>query len=114
MFIQNAVGKIRFSKQIITKIIGKSANATHGIVCTSAGLVENIANWLGGNSMQNGIELKETARGLDIHLSVTIRHRMNMPEVCKILQSNVREAVEQFTGLSIGSVHVDVVGVAVK
>lgn len=114
MFIQNAMGTISISKQLISKIIGKSANATSGIACMSAGVVENIANWLGGNSIRNGIELKETDRGLDIHLNVTIQHRMKMPEVCAVLQFNVREAVEKFTGLSIGSINVTVVGVSVK
>lgn len=111
MFIQNAMGKISISKQIISKIIDKSTNATSGIACIPAGVVENIANWFSGNS---GILLKETDRGLDIHLSVTIQHRMNIPEVCAVLQSNVREAVEKFTGLSTNSIHINVVEVSVK
>ena len=114
MFIQNAMGKVNISKQIIAKIIGIAVNATNGIICTSTGVVGNITNWLGGNRIQNGIELKETDRGLDIHLCVTVQHRLKMPEVCKVLQSNVREAVEKFTGLSIGSINVTIVGVSVK
>ncbi|MFD3258068.1 Asp23/Gls24 family envelope stress response protein [Paenibacillus lentus] len=112
MFIQNAMGKINISKEAISKIIGKSANATSGIVYMSAGVVENFANWLNGNRLHNGIELKESDRGLDIILSVIVQYRMKMPDVCAVLRSNVREAVESFTGLSIGSINIKVVGVS--
>ncbi|ALA42376.1 Asp23/Gls24 family envelope stress response protein [Paenibacillus sp. FSL M7-0802] len=113
MFIENAMGKINISKQIISKITLKSANAITGITCTSNGIIENITSRFGGNSSQNGIELKETATGLDIHLCITIQHRLKVPEVCKVLQSNVKEAVENFTGVSIDRVNVTIVGVSI-
>ncbi|MNW41473.1 hypothetical protein D3C74_186100 [compost metagenome] len=113
MFIENAMGKINISKQIITKIILKSANAIAGITYTSNGIIENITSRFGGNSSQHGIELKETATGLDIHLCITIQHRLIIPEVCKVLQSNVRETIENFTGVSVDHVNVTIVGVSV-
>ncbi|MNW28831.1 hypothetical protein D3C74_56690 [compost metagenome] len=66
-----------------------------------------------GNSSQNGIELKETATGLDIDLCITIQYRLKIPEVCKVLQSNIKEAAENVTGISIDRVNVTIVGISV-
>ncbi|MNE45095.1 Alkaline shock protein 23 [compost metagenome] len=114
MFIENTMGKIIFSKAAVYKIVGKAVNATTGIVCMSSGIVESLANWFNGNSMQNGIELKEADKGLDINLSVIIQYRTKISDVRQALQNNVREAVESFTGLSIRSINVTVEGISVK
>ncbi|RCX23761.1 putative alkaline shock family protein YloU [Fontibacillus phaseoli] len=114
MYIENRMGKIKISKDVIYKIVGKAAIATSGIAKMSSGIGEGLANWINGKSLENGIELKEAERGLDIRLSVVIQYRTKISAVLQELQNNVREAVAGFTGLSVGSINVIVEGISVK
>ncbi|WP_410768833.1 Asp23/Gls24 family envelope stress response protein [Fontibacillus sp. BL9] len=114
MFIENPMGKIKISKEVIYKIVGKAVISTSGIAKMSSGIVEGLANWINGKSVQNGIELKEADRGLDIRLSVVIQYRTKISDVLQALQNNVREAVAGVTGLNIGSINVIVEGISVK
>ncbi|WP_228469380.1 Asp23/Gls24 family envelope stress response protein [Paenibacillus sp. JNUCC31] len=107
------MGKITVSEQIVSKIILKSVNETSGILCESTnGMITNITNWIGGSSTQKGVEIKNSDKGLDIHVRVTIQYCLMMLEVGRQLQSNIREAVENFTGLVIARVNVTIVGLS--
>ncbi|MDQ0171567.1 putative alkaline shock family protein YloU [Paenibacillus tundrae] len=64
-----------------------------------------------GNRIYNGIELREQDTGLDIQLSVIVRYGIRMQEVCRDLQENVRAAVENFTGLPISTIHIQIEGI---
>ncbi|SFE23184.1 Uncharacterized conserved protein YloU, alkaline shock protein (Asp23) family [Paenibacillus algorifonticola] len=113
MLIQGVLGKITISKEVVSKIIGKTAIATAGVASMSTGLVEGLAQKLTGNSLIGGIELKKADTGLDINLSIVVHYGIKMQEVCMELQRNVREAVEMFTGITIGSIHIKVHGISV-
>lgn len=106
MRIQNPLGKIDISKRIVSKLILDSVQATVGTLSASKRASEP---WFGSRS--KSVELEASPQGLDIHVSVLIRHRLNMPEVCRRLQANIREKVEHFTGLAVGRVNVTIEGV---
>ncbi|MEY8745455.1 Asp23/Gls24 family envelope stress response protein [Paenibacillus tundrae] len=73
--------------------------------------MESLAQKLTGNRIYNGIELREQDTGLDIQLSVIVRYGIRMQEVCRDLQENVRAAVENFTGLPISTIHIQIEGI---
>ncbi|MCG7376429.1 Asp23/Gls24 family envelope stress response protein [Paenibacillus sp. ACRSA] len=111
MLIQNVLGKTTFSKEVVSKIIGKTVSMTEGIGSLSTGIVESLAQKLTGKRIYNGIELREQDTGLDIQLSVIVRYGIRMQEVCRDLQENVRAAVENFTGLPISTIHIKIEGI---
>ncbi|SEA60558.1 Asp23/Gls24 family envelope stress response protein [Paenibacillus sp. 276b] len=108
MLIQTILGNVTFSKEVISKIIGRTTIATKGITGMSTGIVEGIAQRLTGNSLLGGIELKNAENGLDIHLNIVVDYGIQIHEVCREFQRSLKESVEQFTGLSIGAIHIQV------
>ncbi|WP_179218511.1 Asp23/Gls24 family envelope stress response protein [Saccharibacillus sp. O23] len=109
MHIQNPLGKIDISKRIVSKIILDSVQVTVGTLIASKRNSGRRVSWFG--SRPDPVDLQDSPQGLDIHVSVLIRHRLNMPEVCRRLQANIREKVEAFTGLPVGRVNVTIEGV---
>lgn len=106
MLIQTFLGSVTFSKDVISKIVGRTTIATKGIA--GRGSVEGIAQELTGNSLFGGIELKTADNGLDIHLSVVVDCGIRVHEMCRELQRSVKVSVEKFTGLTIGAIHIQV------
>ena len=111
MLIQNVLGKTTFSKEVVSKIIDKTISMTEGIASMSTGIVESLAQKLTGNRIYNGIELEEQDTGLEIQLSIIVQYGIRMQEVCRDLQENVRAAVENFTGLPIGTIRIKIEGI---
>jgi uncharacterized alkaline shock family protein YloU len=108
MLIQNALGKVTFSKDVVSNIVGKTAAATQGISAISSGFVEGITQKLAGKSHQAGIVLTPADTSFDIRLSIAVQYGIRIHVVCRELQQNIREAVERYTGLEIGCIQVDV------
>ncbi|MNO84289.1 Alkaline shock protein 23 [compost metagenome] len=108
MLIQNVLGSIQISEDVLSKIIGLTTISTNGIASMSTGIIEKISNKVNGKSLQNGVELRIVESGLEIHLKIIVYYGVKMHEVCRELQHNVREAVEKLTGLSISTVNVKV------
>ncbi|GGH52845.1 hypothetical protein GCM10008014_19950 [Paenibacillus silvae] len=111
MLIQQTLGHIQISDEVISKMVGKITSATREISSMSAGLVESISKIWSGRSLQNGIAIRRVDDRVEINVRVVMRYGSKVHEVCRELQHKVIEQVEHFTGLSIQAVNVIVEGI---
>lgn len=80
----------------------------------SGGISEGLAKRLSGKNVQKGISVEVGQLEAAIDLRVIVHYGTQIQDVCRELQLNVREAVENMTGLRVVEVNVKVEGVAFK
>jgi uncharacterized alkaline shock family protein YloU len=107
-------GNIRISDDVVSTIAGLAALETPGIAGMSGGISEGLAKRLSGKNVQKGVSVEVGQVEAAIDLRVIVHYGSKIQEVCRDLQINVREAVENMTGLSVVEVNVKVEGVAFK
>ncbi|BFH67835.1 MAG: Asp23/Gls24 family envelope stress response protein [Paenibacillus dendritiformis] len=107
-------GNIRISDDVVATIAGLAALETPGVAAMSGGLSEGWAKRLSGRNVQKGVSVEVGQVEAAIDLRVIIMYGMPIQEVCRQLQMNVREAVQNMTGLNVVEVNVKVEGVAFK
>lgn len=107
-------GNIRISNDVVATIAGLAALETPGITAMSGGISEGLAKRLSGKNAQKGVSVEVGQLEAAIDLRVIVQYGMPIHEVCKQLQDNVREAVENMTGLNVVEVNVKVEGVAFR
>jgi uncharacterized alkaline shock family protein YloU len=107
-------GNIRISDDVVATIAGLAALETPGIAGMSGGISEGLAKRLSGKNVQKGVSVEVGQVEAAIDLRVIVHYGSKIQEVCRDLQVNVREAVENMTGLSVVEVNVKVEGVAFK
>ncbi len=107
-------GMIRISDDVVAKIAGMAALETPGIAAMSGGLSEGWAKRLSGKNVQKGVTVEVGQLEAAIDLRIIVLYGTPIHEVSRMLQQNVREAVESMTGLKIVEVNVKVEGVAFK
>lgn len=107
-------GSIRISDDVVSKIAGMAALETPGIAAMSGGLSEGWAKRLSGKNVQKGVTVEVGQLEAAVDLRIIVLYETPIHEVCRILQQNVREAIESMTGLHIVEVNVKVEGVAFK
>ena len=93
-------GNIRISDDVVATIAGLAALETPGIAAMSGGLSEGWAKRLSGKNVQKGVSVEVGQVETAIDLRVIVMYGMPIQEVCRQLQLNVREAVQNMTGLS--------------
>jgi uncharacterized alkaline shock family protein YloU len=107
-------GLIRISDDVVSTIAGLAALETPGIAAMSGGISEGLAKRLSGKNVQKGVSVEVGQLEAAIDLRVIVNYGCKIQEVCLDLQQNVREAVENMTGLTVIEVNVKVEGVAFR
>jgi len=107
-------GLIRISDDVVSTIAGLAALETPGIAAMSGGISEGLAKRLSGKNVHKGVSVEVGQVETAIDLRVIVNYGCKIQEVCRQLQENVREAVENMTGLTVVEVNVKVEGVAFK
>lgn len=111
---QLQTGLIRISDDVVATIAGLAALETPGIAAMSGGISEGLAKRLSGKNVQKGVSVEVGQLEAAIDLRVIVKYGIPIHEVCRSLQLNVRESVENMTGLQVVEVNVKVEGVAFK
>ncbi|GAS81410.1 Asp23/Gls24 family envelope stress response protein [Paenibacillus sp. FSL M7-0656] len=106
------MGTIHISNDVLSKIVGMAAQSTAGVSSMSVGLTEGIAKSISGKSLQKGIDVHVKDDQATIQLRINIQYGNKMHEVCRELQHNVQQAVEQLAGVMVNEIKVQVVGVS--
>lgn len=107
-------GVVRISDDVVGTIAGLAALETPGIAGMSGGISEGLAKRLSGKNVQKGVSVEVGQLEAAIDLRVIVQYGIPIHEVCRQLQENVREAVQNMTGLSVVEVNVKVEGVAFR
>ncbi|MBD2871477.1 Asp23/Gls24 family envelope stress response protein [Paenibacillus arenilitoris] len=107
-------GIIRISDDVVATIAGLAALETPGIAAMSGGISEGLAKRLSGKNVQKGVSVEVGSLEAAIDLRIIVHYGIPIQEVCRQLQLNVRESVENMTGLQVVEVNVKVEGVAFK
>ncbi|ALS27445.1 membrane protein [Paenibacillus sp. 32O-W] len=107
-------GIIRISDDVVATIAGLAALETPGIAAMSGGISEGLAKRLSGKNVQRGVSVEVGQLEAAIDLRIIVHYGIPIQEVSRQLQRNVKEAVENMTGLNVVEVNVKVEGVAFK
>ncbi|WP_409341104.1 Asp23/Gls24 family envelope stress response protein [Paenibacillus sp. MBLB4367] len=111
---QLQTGLIRISDDVVATIAGLAALDTPGIAGMSGGISEGLAKRLSGKNVQKGVSVEVGQLEAAINLRVIVHYGSQIQDVCQALQLNVREAIENMTGLNVIEVNVKVEGVAFR
>jgi uncharacterized alkaline shock family protein YloU len=107
-------GNIRISDDVVATIAGMAALETPGIAAMSGGISEGLAKRLSGRNAQKGVSVEVGQLEAAIDLRIIVHYGIPIQEVCRQLQENVRETVENMTGLNVVEVNIKVEGVAFR
>ena len=107
----SALGTIRIADEVVSIIAGLAATEIDGIAGMSGGLVGGIAEMLGRKNFSKGVKVEVGEREAAIDLYIIVKYGVRIPDVALAAQENIKQAIENMTGLSVVEVNVHVQGV---
>jgi uncharacterized alkaline shock family protein YloU len=104
-------GSLKISQDVIASIAGYTATDTEG-VASLAPISTNLSGWFREKQSLKpiSIQLEDGVAVIDIRLRV--KHGAKIPELSKKLQTAVKEAVQNMTGIVVSKVNLHIAGVA--
>ena len=112
--INNELGLITISEDVLLKVAGYAALECYGIVAMSSKRAKDgFVEWLGKENLTKGVELDITDQGININLYIIVEYGISIVEVCNIIKSQVCYKIENMTGAKVNRVNISVEGIRV-
>ena len=112
--INNDLGQITISEDVLLKVAGYAALECYGIVAMSSKRAKDgFVEWLGRENLTKGVQVNVTDEGIDIDLFIIVEYGISIVEVCNIIKSQVCYKIENMTGARVRRVNISVEGIRV-
>ena len=110
----NELGNIHYSEEVLAKIVGLSTMECYGVVgMVSKNATEGLWELMRIENLSKGVKLKFDNDKLVAELFVMVEYGTKISEIANNIIQKVRYSVENFTGLKVSSVTVNVQAVRV-
>jgi len=113
MLIENEMGKIHVSNEVVAVIAGSAALDCYGLVgmASRKQLKDGIAELLGRENLSRGVEVRAEQDGIHIDLYIIVSYGTKISEVAHNVQAKVKYVLNEVMGLKVDFVHIIVQGV---
>lgn len=114
MSIANEYGSIHYSEDILANIVGISTMECYGVVgMASKNATDGFWELIKGESFSKGVKIHSKDNELNIELYIIVEYGTKISVVANNIIQKIRYNVNNFTGLKITSITVNVQGVRV-
>ncbi len=110
----NIYGKISISDEAVAIIASHAASECYGVVeMVSRRFSDNIGAFMGRDSRGKGVKVATVDNLMFLEVYVVLKIGVNIETVKKSIADTVKFALENFTGMRVKHVQVNVVGIRV-
>lgn len=107
------VGVVQIADDVVAMIAALAATEVEG-VNPPVGSVSGLMTRSGMKKLTKYVRVDVLGGNVIVDLAVTMEYGYNIPVTCQKVQSKVKAAIENMTGLTCSDVNVRIVGVRVK
>jgi uncharacterized alkaline shock family protein YloU len=107
--IRTDIGKMALSEEAIATIAGAAATECYGVVgMAGRKMTDGLSELLGKENLSKGVTVSIDGDDLYVAVSVILGYGVKIPEVARMVAEKVRYTLENFTGLEVKRVTVNV------
>lgn len=106
--------KLKIVDEVVETIAGIEASKVRYVASLSGGgFTDGLAGILGKKNLGKGVKVEALENKVKVFLSIVVEYGCKIHIVAKDVQSTVRAAIENMTGLEVAEVNVNVVGISI-
>ena len=109
----NKFGEIKISDEAIATVAAKTAMECYGVVSLISKNMSDNLNEMFKKKLSRGVKVITVDNRIQLDLFVVLKYGVSLSAVCESLKDSVKYHVENFTGMIVDSVNVNVQGIRV-
>ena len=107
--INNDLGQITISEDVLLKVAGYAALECYGIVgMASKRTTDGLVQLIGKENLGRGVRIRPSADSVDVDLFIIVEYGISISAVASTIIDTVKYKVEHLTGIKVGKVNVSV------
>jgi len=107
-------GTVKIADDVVAIIAGLAATEVKGVASMAGNIPNELVAKLGMKKLSKGVKVEVKEEKVVVDLGINIDYGFSIPETTKKVQTKVKEAIENMTGLTVEEVNVRVADVAMQ
>lgn len=111
MIKDSNLGEVKIADEVVAIIAGLAATEVEGVSSMAGNITNELVSKLGMKNLSKGIKVEVLDGVVDVDVALNIAFGYAIPEVSAKVQEKVKTAIENMTGLEVGSVNIRIAAV---
>ena len=107
-------GVVSIADDVVAMIASIAATEVEGVASMVGNITNELMSRVGMKKLTKGVKVSVIEGKVNVDLAITIDYGYNIPETCQSVQSKVKAAVENMTGLDVDVVNIRIGGINMK
>ncbi len=108
------VGAVQIADDVVAMIASLAATEVNGVSAMAGNISNELMSKVGVKKLTKGVRVAVSNDIVNIDLAVTMDYGYNIPATCQQVQTKVKNAIENMTGLTCETVNIRIAGVNMK
>ena len=103
--------EVKIAGDVIATIAGLAATEVEGVSAMAGNVSNELMSKVGVKKLTKGVKVDVFEKHVTVDLSVLMDYGYNIPATCQKVQTKVKTAIENMTGLQVTDVNIRISGV---
>ena len=105
-------GTVKIADDVVAMIAALAATEVDGVAAMNGNIAKELLSKVGVKGLAKGVKVDILNKKVKVALAVVIEYGFNIPTTCQSVQSKVKNAIENMTGLEVTDVNIRIAGIS--
>ncbi|MCM1267364.1 MAG: Asp23/Gls24 family envelope stress response protein [Bacteroidales bacterium] len=107
------IGTVKIADDVVAMIAALAATEVEGVAAMAGNLTNELLSRVGVRGLSRGARVEVSGEKVKAELAIVMEYGYNIPATCQKVQSKVKNAIENMTGLEVQDVNIRIAGINV-
>lgn len=108
---EDNMGVVQIADDVVAMIAGLAATEVEGVSAMAGNITNELMSKVGMKNLTKGVKVEVADGNVTVDLAVMMEYGFNIPATSQIVQTKVKNAIENMTGLSVVDVNIRIAGI---
>ncbi len=108
------VGVVQIADDVVAMIASLAAAEVEGVNTMAGNISNELMSKVGVKKLTKGVKVVISEDSVKISIAISMDYGYNIPATCQMIQTKIKNAVENMTGLNCTDVNIRIVNIKVK
>ena len=105
------VGIVQIADDVVAMIASLATTEVEGVCAMAGNITNELMSKVGVKKLTKGVRVEVVENNVTVDLAVTMEYGYNIPATCQQVQTKVKTAIENMTGLNCTDVNIRIAGI---
>lgn len=105
------VGAVQIANDVVEMIAALAATEVEGVFSMAGNITHELMSKVGVKNLSKGVKADIYSKTVTVDVAIVVEYGYNIPAVSQKVQSKVKTAIENMTGLEVTDVNIRIAGV---